>query len=60
MTKVAKDAGIQRESLYRALSDHGNPTLDTLTGVLSALGLKLSVTGIKDADVAASKLRKTA
>ena len=43
MTKVAKDAGVQRETLYRSLSEQGNPTLGTLLGVLSAMGLKLAV-----------------
>jgi probable addiction module antidote protein len=44
MKKVAEAAGIKRESLYRALSDEGNPTWDTLTGILGALGLKFSIT----------------
>ncbi|MBF0419988.1 MAG: putative addiction module antidote protein [Magnetococcales bacterium] len=44
MPKVAKLAGIQRESLYRALSPKGNPTLRTLTAVLKAVGLRLTVT----------------
>jgi probable addiction module antidote protein len=43
MAKVAQDSGVPRESLYRALSDDGNPTWDTLTAVLAALGLKLSI-----------------
>ena len=43
VAKVAQDAGIQRESLYRALSEDGNPTLETLTAVLEALGLRLAV-----------------
>jgi probable addiction module antidote protein len=43
MSRVAKDAGLQRETLYRSLSESGNPTLATLLGVLSALGLKLAV-----------------
>jgi probable addiction module antidote protein len=43
LAKVAKDAGIQRESLYRALSNRGNPRLSTLSAVLKAVGLKLSV-----------------
>lgn len=43
MTKVAKAAGVKRETLYRSLSDQGNPTLETLRGVLSAVGLKLSL-----------------
>jgi probable addiction module antidote protein len=41
---VAAEAGISRESLYRALSPKGNPTLKTLVAVLKTLGLRLSVT----------------
>jgi len=44
MGKVAKSAGLSRESLYRALSAGGNPTLSTTLQVLDALGLRLSVT----------------
>ena len=40
---VAAEAGISRESLYRALSPKGNPTLKTLLAVLKAVGMKLSV-----------------
>jgi len=36
-------AGIERESLYRALSAHGNPRLSTLVAVTKAVGLKLIV-----------------
>jgi len=43
VAKVAKAAGIQRESLYRALSERGNPRLSTLSAVLKAVGLKLTV-----------------
>ncbi len=43
MADVAKAAGIKRESLYRALSPKGNPTLKTLTAVLKAVGLRLAV-----------------
>ncbi len=43
MADVAKAAGITRESLYRALSPKGNPTLKTLTAVLKAVGLRLAV-----------------
>jgi probable addiction module antidote protein len=42
MAKVAKETGVQRESLYRILSEQGNPTLETLLGIYDALGLKLS------------------
>ncbi|MFY9853852.1 MAG: addiction module antidote protein [Terracidiphilus sp.] len=41
---VAAQAGISRESLYRALSPKGNPTLKTLIAVLNTVGLRLSVT----------------
>jgi probable addiction module antidote protein len=43
MTRVAKESGIQRETLYRSLSESGNPTLDTLSSVLSVCGLIMSV-----------------
>ena len=43
MTQIAKDAGVAREALYRALSETGDPKLSTLLGVVSALGLKLQV-----------------
>ena len=43
MSQVAKDAGVQRETLYRTLSEEGNPTLATLSSVLGALGMRLSV-----------------
>ena len=40
---VAAEAGVSRESLYRALSPKGNPTLRTLVAVLKTMGLRLSV-----------------
>lgn len=40
---VAQEAGINRESLYRALSPKGNPTLKTILAVMKAVGMKLSV-----------------
>jgi probable addiction module antidote protein len=43
MSAVAERAGIPRESLYRALSPRGNPTIKTLLAVLKAAGLHLSV-----------------
>lgn len=42
MTAVARDAGVTREALYKALSENGDPRLSTLLGVLKALGLKLA------------------
>ena len=41
--RVAAEAGISRESLYRALSPKGNPTLRTLLAVLKTVGMRLSV-----------------
>ena len=41
MTQVAKDAGLSRESLYRALSEDGNPSFATILKVARALGVKL-------------------
>lgn len=43
MAKVAKAAGVPRESLYRALSADGNPRFSTLQAILRAAGFKLSV-----------------
>ena len=43
VAKVAKAAGIERESLYRALSPRGNPRLSTLVAVTKAVGLTLTV-----------------
>lgn len=43
IAKVAKAAGIERESLYRALSIHGNPRLSTLVAVTNAIGLRLTL-----------------
>lgn len=43
IANVAKAAGIERESLYRALSAHGNPRLSTLVAVTKAIGLRLTV-----------------
>ena len=41
MTQVARDAGLGRESLYKALSPDGNPELATVLKVIRALGLRL-------------------
>jgi probable addiction module antidote protein len=43
IAKIAKVAGVERESLYRALSANGNPRLSTLFAVAKAVGLKLTV-----------------
>ena len=43
VAKIAKQSGVTRENLYRAFSAKGNPTLDTLLSVLSAMGLKIGI-----------------
>lgn len=46
MTQVAKDAGLSRESLYKALSGDRIPAFDTVLKVMQALGLKLHAAAI--------------
>ncbi len=46
MTQIARDAGLGRESLYKALSSTGNPEFATIMKVMKALGLKLHATAI--------------
>jgi len=41
MTQVAREAGLSRESLYKALSESGNPSFATVLKVARALGLRL-------------------
>lgn len=41
MSQVARDAGVSRESLYKALSGERTPGFDTILKVMAALGLKL-------------------
>ena|SRR5688572_21293094 len=41
MAQLARDTGLSRESLYKALSDTGNPSLDTVLRVAKAVGLRL-------------------
>lgn len=42
MSRIAKETGLSREGLYRALSSDGNPSLDTVMRIAGALGLELS------------------
>jgi len=46
ISAVAIEAGVSRESVYRMLSKHGNPTYRSLAGILKALDLRLSVSPI--------------
>jgi len=44
LARIAEKTGLNREALYRTLSKRGNPQLRSLTAILSATGLRLSVT----------------
>jgi len=47
MTQLAKETGMGRESLYKALSPNGNPEFSTIMKVVQALGLRLHATSAK-------------
>ncbi|MEY4808931.1 MAG: hypothetical protein RLZZ206_3320 [Cyanobacteriota bacterium] len=51
MTQVAKDSGLPRESLYKALSGERSPSFDTILKVVTALGLKLSASVRSEVEV---------
>lgn len=46
MTDLAKETGINRQSLYKSFSEKGNPTFSTLTNVLEKIGYKISIESI--------------
>jgi len=48
MAEIAREAGLGRESLYKALSPGGNPELATILKVVRALGLRLHATAEHD------------
>ncbi|MCM8763630.1 MAG: putative addiction module antidote protein [Candidatus Omnitrophica bacterium] len=45
MTELAKKSGLNRESLYKMLSQKGNPELKSIRAVLSGLGLRITIAG---------------
>ena len=47
MTQVARDAGLSRESLYKALSGDRAPGFDTILKVMGALGIKLHAQAVR-------------
>lgn len=47
MSEIARQANLSRPSLYKALGEDGNPSIQTLSAILSVFGLKLSVTKIR-------------
>jgi probable addiction module antidote protein len=56
MTHVAREAGVSREALYKALRNDGDPKLSTLLGVTKALGVKLKTTGLTGKKAPRSKV----
>jgi probable addiction module antidote protein len=46
MTQIARETGLGRESLYKALSAEGNPEFGTVQKVMRSLGLKIHVTAV--------------
>ena len=50
MSAIARDAGVTREALYKALSDKGDPKFSTLLGVVKALGMKFELKKIEAAE----------
>ncbi|MGC4028935.1 MAG: putative addiction module antidote protein [Steroidobacteraceae bacterium] len=47
MAALAERTGLSRETLYRTLSENGNPRLDTLAALLEAFGLRLTVRAVQ-------------
>ena len=60
MRRVAKEAGVNRESLYRALSKNGNPSISTLDAVLQALGIEVKFVVSPRADSQERRVKGTA
>ena len=52
MTKLAEKTGVNRQALYTALSENGNPTLETLLKVMTALGVRLKCEAVEQAKAA--------
>ena len=44
ISRLARDAGMSREGLYKALSENGNPTFATVMRITRALGMQLRIT----------------
>jgi len=60
MAEIAKAAGLNRESLYRALGSAGNPEFSTMLRVLDALGIALTARANTPRKPAKKKPRKAA
>jgi probable addiction module antidote protein len=60
MMQMARDTGLGRESLYKALSGEGNPEFATIMKVVKALGLQLHASPVAAEPAAAYKVRRKA
>ena len=47
MTRIAKDAGLGRESLYKSLTADGHPSFETIHAVVKALGFRLTISKLQ-------------
>lgn len=60
MTQLARDTGLSRESLYKALSGQGNPEFATVLKVINALGIKLHAEAMTEKPLARKARRRKA
>jgi probable addiction module antidote protein len=60
MAAIAKKTGLGRQSLYKALSESGNPEFSTVVKVLAALGLKISAAPAEKAGSRSRRARRAA
>lgn len=51
MAKIARKSGLGRQSLYKALSENGNPEFSTVVKVLGALGIRIAAVPSEDGSV---------
>lgn len=51
MAQIAKDAGVGRESLYKAFAPGAKPRFETISKVVKSLGLSLQITPVRPSDV---------
>ena len=58
MSQLARDTGLTREGLYKALSDDGNPSFGTVLKVVNALGYRLALVSEKKATRASKTIAK--
>lgn len=49
MSELARQAGVSRAGLYKALSEHSDPQISTVFAILKALGLRLSIKPLEPA-----------